>query len=63
MVDKAENSHIPEYLLGTENNIPKDPKDRDHLDKILDNKLSQVTNNHDKKESSSNATSSFPRYV
>ena len=63
MVDKAENSHIPAYQLGTKSNIPKDSKDRDNLDNILDNKLSKVSNYHDKKESSSKATSSFPRYV
>ena len=62
MVDKAENLNISEYQLGTKSNIPKDSKDRDHLDKILDNNLSQVSNNYDKKASSPKASSSLSRY-
>ena len=63
MVDKAENSNIPEYQLNTKINIPRDSIDRDHLHKILDNKFSQVSNNYDKKLSSPKASSSLPRYV
>ena len=63
MVDKAENSKIPEYQISTKSNIPKDSKDRDHLDKILDKQLSPMSNNYDKKASSPKAGSSLPRYV
>ena len=63
MVDKAENSHIPAYQLGTKSNIPENSKDRDHLDKILDKQLSPVSNDYDKKASSPKAGSSLPRYV
>ena len=63
MVDKAENSKIPEYQISTKSNIPKDSKDRDHLDKILNYKLSPVSNNYDKKEASLKSGSSLPRYA
>ena len=63
MVDKAENPNIPEYQLGTNSDIPKDSKDRDHFNKILDKKMSQESNNYDKKASSPKASSSLPRYV
>ena len=63
MVDKAENSNIPEYQLGTKSNIPKDSKDLDHLDKILDNELSPVSYNYDKKASSQKTGSPLPRYA
>ena len=58
MVDKAENSIIPEYQLGTKSNIAKDSK---CLDKILDKQLSPMSNNYDKKASSQKAGSSLPR--
>ena len=63
MVDKAENSNIPEYQLGTKSNIPKDSKDRDHLDKILDNELSPTSYNYEKKASSQKSVSPLPRYA
>ena len=63
MVDKAVNWNIPEYQLGTKSNISKDSKDRDHLDKILVNKLSPVSYNYEKKASSPSAGSLLPRYV
>ena len=63
MVDNAESSNIFEYQLGIKSNIPKDSKDRDHLDKELEIALSQVSNNYEKKASSQKASSSLPRYV
>ena len=63
MVDKTENSNIPEYQLGTKSNIPKDSKDRDHFDKTLNNKLPPVSNNYGKKEASPTSGSSLPRYA
>ena len=63
MVDKAENSKIPEYQISTKSNIPKDSKDRDHLDKILDNELSPVSYNYDKKATSQKTGSPLPRYA
>ena len=63
MVDKVENSNIPEYQLVTKSSIPHDSKDRDHLDKILDSKLSPVSNNCGKKVLPPKSGSLLPRYA